>query len=288
MYKHLLRRPAGACLEIGARITPKLWADPALASSAAALQAGQDRLMARWTAHEAAVEAARSAVARRDEARRMMEGRLREFAANVLASVRNNHEADAYLRYFPVGFGNAVREKPEGFLEATRVILRLLEEETDPWLAGFHGRIASALEEYEAAQAPGDAALAARDDAFAYLAAERRSWVQALSVSRLEAMIACLDDAAHVSEIFSPAAVRRRGADPAAASAIRECEAVAAATTVLAAAAATPTTALVPPPPLQLIVSPHQSAESRASTTRDRISGWRSWLAAAGLHRMVG
>jgi hypothetical protein len=40
--------------------------------------------------------------------------------------------------------------------------------------------------------------------------AERRSWVQALSVSRLEARIAYLDDEAYLRGIFSPADVRRR------------------------------------------------------------------------------
>jgi hypothetical protein len=118
------------------------------------------------------------------------------------------------LRYFPVGYGNALRETPEQIRELTRVILGQLEEEPDPWLVTFHDRIALAWATFVAAQELDDTAVRDRRDAFAYLVAERRSWVHALSVSRLKATIACLDDPAYVRGIFSPADVRRRATVP--------------------------------------------------------------------------
>lgn len=127
----------------------------------------------------------------------------------------NNHGSDTYLRYFPLGYGNALRETPEQIRETARVILGQLEKEPDPWLVTFHGRIARALATFGAAQDLGDAAAGDRREAIAYVVAERRSWVQALSVSRLEASIAYLDDQAYVRRIFSPADVRRRAAMPA-------------------------------------------------------------------------
>lgn len=212
MFKHLTRRPATACLAMGERVLPKLWVDPRLNGAATALQAGQDRLEAKWRSYESAAEAARGAVARREQAHRNLEDRLREFALNVLSTVRNNHASDTYIRYFPVGYGNALRERPEQIREMTRVILGHLEQEPDPWLVTFQSRIDGALATFVAAQDLGDAAVGDRRDAFAYLVAERRSWVQALSVSRLEAKIAYLDDEAYVRGIYSPAAVRRRAA----------------------------------------------------------------------------
>jgi hypothetical protein len=276
MSKHLLRRPATACLDMGERILPKLWVDPGLTDAATALQAGQDRLDVKWAAYERAAETARSAAARRDQAHRDMEDRLREFALNVLSVVRNNHESDTYLRYFPVGYGNALRETPEQIREVTRVILGQLDGESDPWLVTFRNRIARALETFAAAQDLCDTAVGNRRAAFAYLVAERRSWVQALSVSRLEARIAYLDDEAYLRGIFSPADVRRRATTPA----LAESDGLPATTSqpetqgVLAS--------------LHLIGSPGPQKAGHAPMAQETIPGRNRWFdIGGGLRRML-
>jgi hypothetical protein len=210
MSKHLVRRSASSCLAIGRRILPKLLADPRLAEAASALQAGQESLEAKHTAYEDAVQAARSTTAARDQAYRGVEDRLREFGLNVLSMVRNNHGADSYLRYFPMGYGTAIREHPEQILEVTRVVLGKLAEETDPWLVPLRDRITAAHEAFLVAQVQCVEGNRGRNDAFAYLVAEKRRWIQSLGVSRLRAKEACLGDEAYVSVIFSPATIRRR------------------------------------------------------------------------------
>jgi hypothetical protein len=215
MFKHLTRRSAAVCMSIGRRILPKLQADPRLAEAAAALQAGQEAFEEKMTAYGNAVEGVRSAGAARDQAYRGMEDRLREFALNLLSVVRNNHGADIYLRYFPVGYGTAIRENPEQIQEVTRVVLGKLGEETDPWLVSLRDRISSAQETFLAAQSHCVAAITARNDAFAYLAAGKRAWVQSLVVARLKARQACIGDDAYVRAIFSPADPPQRGAAPA-------------------------------------------------------------------------
>ncbi len=211
MFKHLLRRSAVVCVAIGRRILPKLLADPKLADAAAALQAGQTSFEEKVTAHDNAMAALRSASAARDQAYRSMEDRLREFALNLLSVTRNNHGADVYLRYFPLGYGSAIREKPEQILEITRAVIGKLGEESDPWLVSLRDRLSSMHETFLAAQGLCVAAINARNDAFAYLAAERRSWIQALAVSRLKAKQACLGDAAYLRLIFAPALLPKRG-----------------------------------------------------------------------------
>jgi hypothetical protein len=195
---------------MGRRILPRLLADPRLTEAAAAMQAGQESLEAKHTAHEDAVESARRATAERDQAYRGMEDRLREFALNVLSTVRNNHGADSYLRYFPLGYGAAVRESPEQISEVTRVVLGKLAEETDPWLAAFRDRITSAHEAFLAAQNRCVDAIRGRNDAFAYLVAEKRLWIRALAVSRLKVREVCLGEEAYVRMIFSAAEAPRR------------------------------------------------------------------------------
>ena len=146
-----------------------------------------------------------------------MGGRLREFALNLLSVVRNNHGADTYLRYFPLGYGSALREKPEQIPEITRVVLGKLAEETDPWLVSFRDRIGATHDAFLAAQNLCVATVADRQDAMSYLKAEKRLWIQALSVSRLKSGEACLGDEAYVRAIFGPAHVSRRSAAPGAA-----------------------------------------------------------------------
>ena len=212
MYKRLMQRSAEACEAMGGRILPRLKADPRLTDAAAALQAGQDGLKAKALAYRNAVEAVRSAGAARDQALRDMEDRLREFALNLLSVVRNNHGADAYLRYFPAGYGSALREKSEQIPEITRVILGKLVEETDPWLVSFRDRIGATHDTFLAAQSLCVAMVANRKDAMSYLKAEKRLWIQALSVCRMKSGAACLGDEAYVRAIFAPAHVSRRAA----------------------------------------------------------------------------
>jgi hypothetical protein len=212
MYKQLTQRSAEACEAMGGRILPRLKADPRLTDAAAALQAGQDGLKAKAMAYRNAVEAVQSAGAARDQALRDMEDRLREFALNLLSVVRNNHGADGYLRYFPAGYGSALREKPEQIPEITRVVLGKLAEETDPWLVSFRDRIGATHDAFLAAQNLCVATVGNRKDAMSYLKAEKRLWIQALSVSRLKAGEACLGDEAYVRAIFAPAHVARRPA----------------------------------------------------------------------------
>jgi hypothetical protein len=212
MFKQLMERSADTCDAMGGRILPRLKVDPRLTDAAAALQAGQEGLKAKASAYRNAVEAVRSAGAARDQALRDMEDRTREFALNLLSVVRNNHGADTYLRYFPVGYGSALREKPEQIPEITRAILGKLDEETNPWLVSFRDRITATHDAFLAAQSLCIAAIGHRIDAASYLKAEKRLWIQALSVSRLRAWEACLGDEAYVRAIFAPARVSRRTA----------------------------------------------------------------------------
>jgi hypothetical protein len=232
-----------------------------------------------------------------------MEDRLREFALNVLSVVRNNHESDTYLRYFPVGYGNALRETPEQIREVTRVILGQLDGESDPWLATFRNRIARALETFAAAQDLCDTAVGNRRAAFAYLVAERRSWVQALSVSRLEARIAYLDDEAYLRGIFSPADVRRRATMPAlaesdglpATTSQPETQGVLASLHLLPASAVSPAQAHAVTPArapaaaaLHLIGSPGPQNAGHAPMAREAIPGRNRWFdIGGGLRRML-
>jgi hypothetical protein len=212
MYKRLMQRSAEACEARGGRILPRLKTDPRLADAAAALQAGQDGLKAKRLAYRNAVEAVQTACAARDQVLRDMEDRLREFALNLLSVVRNNHGADAYLRYFPAGYGSALREKPQQIPEITRVVLGKLAEETDPWLVSFRDRISATHTAFLAAQNLCVATVGNRKDAMSYLKAEKRLWIQALSVCRMKAGAACLGDEAYVRAIFAPAHVSRRAA----------------------------------------------------------------------------
>ena len=212
MYKRLMQRSAEGCEAMGGRILPRLKADPRLTDAAAALQAGQDGLKAKAVAYRNAVEAVQSAGAARDQVLRDMEDRLREFALNLLSVVRNNHGADTYLRYFPAGYGSALREKPEQIPEITRVVLGKLAEETDPWLTSFRDRIGATHTAFLAAQNLCVATVGNRQDAMSYLKAEKRRWIQALSVSRMRSGEACLGDEAYVREIFAPAYRSRRAA----------------------------------------------------------------------------
>jgi hypothetical protein len=141
-----------------------------------------------------------------------MEDRLREFALNLLSVVRNNHGADAYLRYFPAGYGSALREKPQQIPEITRAVLGKLAEETDSWLVSFRDRIGATHTAFLVAQDLCVAAVGNRTDAASYLKAEKRLWIQALSGSRLNAGEACLGDEAYVRAIFAPAHLSRRPA----------------------------------------------------------------------------
>ena len=212
MYKRLMQRSAEACEATGGRILPRLKTDPRLADAAAALQAGQDGLKAKALAYRNAVEAVQTAGAARDQVLRDMEDRLREFALNLLSVVRNNHGADAYLRYFPAGYGSALREKPQQIPEITRVVLGKLAEETDPWLVSFRDRISATHDAFLAAQNLCVATVGNRKDAMSYLKAEKRLWIQALSVARLKSGEACLGDEAYVRAIFAPAHPSRRAA----------------------------------------------------------------------------
>jgi hypothetical protein len=212
MYKQLMQRSAEACEAMGGRILPRLKADPRLTDAAAALQAGQDGLKTKALAYRNAVEAVQSAGAARDQVLRDMEDRLREFALNLLSVVRNNHGADIYLRYFPAGYGSALREKPEQIPEVTRVVLGKLAEETDPWLVSFRDRIGATLTAFLAAQSLCATMVGSRQDAMSYLKAEKRLWIQALSASRMRSGEACLGDEAYVRAIFAPAYRSRRAA----------------------------------------------------------------------------
>jgi hypothetical protein len=212
MYKQLMQRSAETCEAMGGRILPRLKADPRLTDAAAALQAGQDGLKAKMLAYRNAVETVQTAGAARDQVLRDMEDRLREFALNLLSVVRNNHSADGYLRYFPEGYGSALREKPEQIPEITRVVLGKLAEETDPWLVSFRDRIGATHTAFLAEQNLCVATVGNRNDALSYLKAEKRAWIQALSASRLRAGEACLNDEAYVRAIFASARVSRRGA----------------------------------------------------------------------------
>jgi len=217
MYKHLMQRSAQTCEAMGGRILPRLKTDPRLMDATAAVQAGQDGLKAKALAYRDAVEAVQTAGAARDQALRDMADRLREFALNLLSVVRNNHGADVYLRYFPAGYGSALREKPEQIPQITRVILGKLAEETDPWLVSFRDRINATHEAFLAAQNLCVAAVANRSDAMSYLKAEKLLWIRALSVSRMKSGEACLGDEAYVRAIFAPAHLSRRAAAPEAA-----------------------------------------------------------------------
>ena len=212
MYKRLMERSAETCEATGGRILPRLKTDLRLAEAAAALQAGQDGLKAKALAYRNAVEAVQSAGAARDHVLRDMENRLRGFALNLLSVVRNNHGADIYLRYFPAGYGSALREKPQQIPEITRVVLGKLAEETDPWLVSFRDRIGATLTAFLAAQSLCVAMVGNRNDAMSYLKAEKRLWIQALSVSRLRSGEVCLGDEAYVRAIFAPAYRSRRAA----------------------------------------------------------------------------
>jgi hypothetical protein len=207
-----MQRSAEACEATGGRILPRLKADPRLTDAAAALQAGQDGLKAKALAYRNAVEAVHTAGAARDQVLRDMEDRLREFALNLLSVVRNNHGADIYLRYFPAGYGSALRERPEQIPEITRVVLGKLAEETDLWLISFRDRIGATHDAFLAAQGLCVAMVGNRQDAMSYLKAEKRLWIQALSVSRMRSGEVCLGDEAYVRAIFAPAHPSRRAA----------------------------------------------------------------------------
>ena len=280
-----------------------------LTGAATALQAGQDRLESKWRAYERAVEAARSAGAKREQAHRDMEDRLREFALNVLSVVRNNQGSDIYLRYFLLGYGNAVRETPEQIRETTPVILGQLEKEPDSWLVTFQDRIAGALATFTTAQDLGDAAVRDRRAAFAYLVAERPCWLHALSVSRPEASIAYLDERGPARRIFSPADLRRRATVPASADSDGlpttisqpEAQELLASLHLLAASTVTPVQPPAPPQAeapaaslLRLIGSPRRRVTDHApmerETTPARTCGRAPAVASAGFsgERSVG
>jgi hypothetical protein len=111
-----------------------------------------------------------------------------------------------------VGYGSALREKPQQIPEITRVVLGKLAEETDPWLVSFRDRIGATHTAFLAAQSLCVAMVGNRKDAMSYLKAEKRLWIQALFVCRMKAGAACLGDDAYVRAIFAPAHVSRRGA----------------------------------------------------------------------------
>ena len=214
MYKHLVRYSAKSCAGIGSRVLSRLQADPRLAEAAAILESGQGALTAKVAAFESATETALTAQAERDMAYRNMEDRLREFALNLLAVVRNDHEHLTYRRYFPAGYGSAIHQTPGQILDVARVVLGKLGEEEDPWLRSFRERIRETAGALEAAHESCVAAIAARRAAFAYMAAEKRSWICALAVSRLRAEEICLSEAAYLRLLFEPAETSRRGHTP--------------------------------------------------------------------------
>ena len=144
-----------------------------LEDAAAELAAAQDALEAKLTLWQNAVEAARTAQAFRDEAYRVLQDRLREFGLNVLSVTRNHHDSDTFLRYFPDGYGQAIHAKAPQLAAFAEITLGNLAEETDPWLVRFRGRIATALDAFAKAQEVHVAAAGARQEAFAYLSAEK-------------------------------------------------------------------------------------------------------------------
>jgi hypothetical protein len=114
------------------------------------------------------------------------------------------------LRYFPWGYGDALRQKPEQTLDLVRVILGQLDEEPDPWLRSHRVRLAEAYDGFRTAQDGCVASLAARADASAYLVAEKRRWIRGLAASRLRAKAVCSEDEGYLRMIYAPADVRRR------------------------------------------------------------------------------
>jgi RNA polymerase sigma factor (sigma-70 family) len=187
VFRHLLRYAVTTLLGIGARILPKLKADPKLAEAWSLLQAAQDTLEARVKAHDDSVTASRNAVEARNQAYRNLSDKVREFALAMLSVVRNNHGADDYLIYFPDGYGDAIHEKPEILSDFAAVLINKLAAEVDTWILSFRDRLASARDAFVTAQNVAVEAVRAEREAWSFLDSERRQWIRLLYESRWKA-----------------------------------------------------------------------------------------------------
>jgi hypothetical protein len=215
MLRHLLRYGGASLAAIGERILSKLMADPALVGACSALRAAQTALTARLSAHQSARQAAREAGARRDQAHRDLIDRLREVAFAVLSLARNNHAAHVYLRYFPKGYGNALRLGTERIGEFASILIRQLETEADPWLMLFCSRLIEARDAFISAQALCEEAERQERASFEYLRSEKRRWLVGLYRSRLQAQGARPGEPRIIRGIYEPAMQERRRAKPA-------------------------------------------------------------------------
>jgi hypothetical protein len=212
MFRSLLRFGVSTLVGIGARIVPRLKADPRLADAWNTLQAAQSALEARFKAHEDAAAVSREAVAVRNEAYRGLADKVREFALAMLSVVRNNHRADAYLSYFPDGYGDATHAGPEHLSDLALVLTNKLSGEVDSWILSFRDRLTAARDAFVAAQNTCVEAVRAEAEAWSFLDSERRQWVHRVYESRLLAFRACYGEKSYIRQIYAPALPSRRRA----------------------------------------------------------------------------
>lgn len=205
MFTQLVRSAVGTCVDIGREVLHKLRADARLAEVATRFGAAQASLQTTATMLEEARQAAKAAVAALDDAERRFGQTVREFAMFVLATVKNHHDVDPYLQYFPNGYGDAVRLEPEEMLQFTGVLLTQLETETSPKLVAYREELQVTREAFRAALDAAENAVRARKDAFQLQKAEKREWVRSLAEARRMADTVCYAEASYIRLIFSPA-----------------------------------------------------------------------------------
>jgi hypothetical protein len=229
-------------IAIGDRILPKLKADPSLVEAYITLRASQTALEESFRVHQEALNASREAAEARKQAYRNLSDRMREFALVMLSVVRNDHEADAYVNYFPVGYGDAIHEPPETIGEAASIIIAKLALEVDGWILSFKDRLAAALDAFAAAQEAYLTAAATEHEGYSILVSARRRWVIEIYRSRLLACHARPGEKSYIRAVYAPALRRRRTSGHGASESAGQRSAAA------AAEAPVPAEGTVPPP----------------------------------------
>ena len=205
MFKHLLVRSTRNVLDVGHRVLPKLSADSRLAEPATVLKSACDDLDAAVQAISAAETAVRETEALRDDAGRKFDDLLREFGLMALSTGQNHHDVRPYVLYFPDGYGDLRRLRPQEAIRLANQIVVLLEKETDPKLAAYRQQIIDACAGFESAQGKFEAALTTRTDARAYGKTARSLAVRALATARHLTASICVEQPAYTNALFGPA-----------------------------------------------------------------------------------
>ena len=210
MFRRQLRYNARTCVDRGQRVLVNLQADRTLARTSAEFHRTQNALKTRLSNFEQARDEARIAVAVQADASRLLVDRVREFALMLLSVTRNRTRHDVFLRYFPRGYGEVLREKPVPLSRKVGMILDKLKSEEDPWICSFGQRLAEAQQAFLIAQERMTTAEVARASTFSVLQAERISWVAGLTAARLKAQVSYLGDPEYVRYLFESVRPKKR------------------------------------------------------------------------------